>query len=566
MAQQTWAACKEDRPSCPEQPGGEPRALPSIIRRPSPAPGAGIDSILPAAQGPELQKRLEVSGLLNQIKLEHRMKRKKKPNFGTNAERVEWSARRELDALVEILPKPIGKHVLGGDAGLAQVPSKERQDAQIARRMAHKAGKEGAKPARLRNLLSIARQYALTELGLEDREQQDAAMWPMTQALANELIFMEQARAEADGHGTVGARLRDTMIHAHDNCGWPIEVPRESLASAAPKAAARAKKKAGTLPMAAQCHLETLADGSCTGLVGLTDEAVSAITDRTRSLISGPGEHSLRMGPGSDIEFVVDDRDPTGVIRVSGREDKDSAPINGYAPAEGITGRYAWFPEHRAKVAERGHLFAKIRKKRGSGGAISQALGLEPGAAAAPDEVKSHFKELLQMEPLAYTEQEIKDIRLDGHTFHVYKPEWARTIGEKPALPFLSGELAQGFSEPDVRALGHWMRDERAKNEAMAERAAVEAAPEQARVAAARAAVPGQAATRGQMHIYYGDAGAGVNRISERVIQLRVRQRLTHVVRAVLQHHGGWLAVHASHRGQDDLFLLAGTNQEDGAL
>ena len=47
MAQQTWAACKEDGPSCPEQPGGEPRALPSIIRRPSPAPGAEDGAILP---------------------------------------------------------------------------------------------------------------------------------------------------------------------------------------------------------------------------------------------------------------------------------------------------------------------------------------------------------------------------------------------------------------------------------------------------------------------------------------------------------------------------------------
>ena len=59
------------------------------------------------------------------------------------------------------------------------------------------------------------------------------------------------------------------------------------------------------------------------------------------------------------------------------------------------------------------------------------------------------------------------------------------------------------------------------------------------------------------MQNYYGDAGAGNARRSERVMQLRVRQRLIHTIRHVIEAAGGWRAMHTSHRGQADLHLLS---------
>ena len=50
------------------------------------------------------------------------------------------------------------------------------------------------------------------------------------------------------------------------------------------------------------------------------------------------------------------------------------------------------------------------------------------------------------------------------------------------------------------------------------------------------------------------DPERGNTRQSERVIQLRVRQRLTHVIRRLIQNEGGWKCLP---RGQKDLAILS---------
>ena len=67
------------------------------------------------------------------------------------------------------------------------------------------------------------------------------------------------------------------------------------------------------------------------------------------------------------------------------------------------------------------------------------------------------------------------------------------------------------------------------------------------------AALPGRPAVRGAMRIYYGLAGTGGSRISERVIQLDVRQRLAHTVRAIIGDRR-WQDLP---RGPADLEILA---------
>ena len=174
---------------------------------------------------------------------------------------------------------------------------------------------------------------------------------------------------------------------------------------------------------------------------------------------------------------------------------------------------------------------------------------------ATKEDIRAAFKAMLSMKPLMYTEQEIKEMNLQGHSFHASPPEWARQLGRMLTSlgPGIEGELRVGFDELDCRALGNWLRDAGAKNEADAALAAMEAEPAEARRAAARAALPGQPATRGVMPVYYGGPGRGNTRQSERVIQLRVRQRLTHVIRRLIQNKGGWKCLP---RGQKDLAIL----------
>lgn len=109
-----------------------------------------------------------------------------------------------------------------------------------------------------------------------------------------------------------------------------------------------------------------------------------------------------------------------------------------------------------------------------------------------------------------------------------------------------------GFSDRDIDALGHWLRDKLAKGEASASAAAAEAAPADARRAAAIASLPGAPASRGAMRNYYGESGATATRFSERWTQLRVRQRLAHTVRALLEGRD-WKQLE---RGHLDLSML----------
>jgi len=506
----------------------------------------------------------EIALAIEKIKKEHAMKRQKQPRFAREGEKQSYKLERELDALIELLPQQVVTHRLGGERAMAQVPDPERQEAMIRRCLKEHAGSDGAKAAALRGFLRVAREYAARVLHKPDRREADAALFPMSAALAHELINNESERALAAAKGSqegksVGARFRDTAIHASDKARWPIEVPRELLAAAAPKATAYARDKAGTPPLAAKCHIEEVAAGVSEGLPSLPEEARTIVIEFAQGLLAGNLDQSMRVGEGCSVEMLADNDEPALVMRGSGKAAKDGAPINMYAPAEGFTGRYVWFGEWLNKVVERGYIFPKFNKKRGSGGCILQNKGEIEGACADKSEVRDAFKALLTMEPLAYTAEEIAEMCLDGHSMHAGPPDWGRTIAQPPRLTCLPdvAELKVGFSPTDIQALGHWLRDKGSKAEANVERAAVEAIPQEARVAAARAAMPGAPATRNEMQSYYGDAGAGNARLSERMMQLRVRQRLTHTIRHVIAAAGGWRAMHVSHRGQADLHLLS---------
>lgn len=149
---------------------------------------------------------------------------------------------------------------------------------------------------------------------------------------------------------------------------------------------------------------------------------------------------------------------------------------------------------------------------------------------ASKADVRKAFKAMFKLPPLSYTDAELRAINIQGHT--------------EP--------LQVGFSDRDIDALGHWLRDKLAKAEASASEAAAAAAPDAARRAAAIASLPGAPASRGAMRNYYGEGGASNTRFSERWTQLRVRQRLAHTVRALLEGRD-WTRLE---RGAKDLTLL----------
>ena len=487
----------------------------------------------------------------------HRKPRRSRRNFASDKERTAFLMQEEVETLLPLLPAQVVAAMLGGEHGMAQVPNPEQRLAMLRRNLASRGGLDGARVKGLRSMLCSVRAYAATELKITDVLAADAACFPASVQLVHQVIAHAHAKATAKSAGsqggvTVGNSVRENFIFAAEKLGWPIEVPRAQIEHAAPKPRLLVRKKAGTLPIAAKCQLEQLASGA--PIPGLTPASARVVIHYARSFLAAGLDQSLRVAEGVRVDLWADESDPTTVMRGRAWMGKDGSPVDIYAPAEGILGQYKWYPAHLRACVESEQIFPKWIKPPKSGGDIAKATDLGPHAASKTD-LRAAFKRLLQLPPLSLTGDEIKAMNIQGHSGHATFPDWARAIGQDVSVRGLDDLLKLGFSPDDVDALGHWLRDAGAKAESTAAEAARAAQPANARRAAAVASLPGKGASAGAMRNYYGASGSNAARVSERAIQLRVRQRLLRIVRAAIAATGlDWTALP---RGQADLAILA---------
>jgi hypothetical protein len=504
---------------------------------------AGGQELLFARRSP-LRGR-EATAVAAAVRKRHRKGRARLPDFVSQGQREAHKLDGEVDALIPLLPASVIAPMLGGARGIAQTAVEGRAE-RLRKKLSARAGACGERVARTRRLISTVRTHAAIELGLPSPER-DAAVFPVSTALGHDLIAAAQRRGGQAGH-----TLREDLKRAAAVCGEAlVELDPAGWECAAPKPRTGGGRKAGTLPIAAKCQLEHFAAGGLPREI--TGEARVAAEFYARSCLCGGVDQAVRVGEGVRVDMSPDQDDPDGIMYGIAYMGKDGAPMEVCAPAEGILGEYEWWPEHLRAMAVLGQTFPAWVRERGSGGSILKAGALRPFVAEAAH-VRQAFQELLTLGPVAYTPDEMNSMRLRGHSVHATLPEWAAAIGETPIFPGvqLSQELALGFTDGDVDATGNWLRNQTARNEASEAEAARAAPAAQARRAAARAAVPGRAATRGTMRVYYGHGGALGNRVGQRFKLLRVRQRLVHIVRAVLGARD-WRSLP---RGQKDLELL----------
>jgi hypothetical protein len=266
----------------------------------------------------------------------------------------------------------------------------------------------------------------------------------------------------------------------------------------------------------------------------------------------------VRVAEGVRVEMQPDEDEPEDVMTGVAYMGKDGAPIEVSSPAEGFLGIYEWWPEHLGDVLVIKQLFPEWERPWGSKGSILLAGKLIP-FVNSKQRMREAFKALLQLPPLSYTDDELKEWNLQGHSAHVSGPEWSRCIGYAPSIPdgeggtvVLPGQLALGFTEDDADTLGLWMRDAGAKNEASAAEVAAAAPAGQARREAAIASLPGRRSRQGSMRVYYGQGGSTGTRFGQKFKLLSARQRLARIVRAVIGARD-WRMLP---RGQADLALL----------
>ena len=154
------------------------------------------------------------------IKAAHRKPRRATQAFDTELERRAVLVDSQLEALLPLLPDAVRLAMLGGPRGAEQVPDRAEQDALVARAIKVRSGAEGERVARLRSFLEVARTFAVLRRRVPPA-QADSFLFPMSLALAHELIFTEHTRAVQAGNGparyrkcTEDIRTRIVIVHS----------------------------------------------------------------------------------------------------------------------------------------------------------------------------------------------------------------------------------------------------------------------------------------------------------------------------------------------------------------
>ena len=103
----------------------------------------------------------------------HRKARQATPDFALAEEREAFKARGEAAALVPLLPSQVLHAMMGGDLGVAQVPSQARRERMLTNMLLERAGAEGDRLAGLRTLLRQIREYAVRHYGVRTSQEAD---------------------------------------------------------------------------------------------------------------------------------------------------------------------------------------------------------------------------------------------------------------------------------------------------------------------------------------------------------------------------------------------------------
>ena len=143
---------------------------------------------------------------ISELHKHHRKARQAIPDFVLAEEREAFKARGEAAALVALLPAQVTHAMMGGDLGVSQVPCAERRARMLTNMLLERAGAEGDRLAGLRTLLRHIREYAVRHYGARTSQEADSRCFPMSSALAHEIVSVEHERATTSAAGSRGGR------------------------------------------------------------------------------------------------------------------------------------------------------------------------------------------------------------------------------------------------------------------------------------------------------------------------------------------------------------------------
>ena len=151
------------------------------------------------------------------------------------------------------------------------------------------------------------------------------------------------------------------------------------------------REKAGTLPIELVCQFEIIAMAVRPDLPA----ADSVLVFYARSILAFGILGSLRVQDLEEItEIKIDHFAPDTVISALVRLSKNGEPLEVFAPAEGILGPFAWWPQHRDLCRRHGNPFPAFVKPHGSRGRLALSPGFKDFGNAGGDDIRDAIKEI----------------------------------------------------------------------------------------------------------------------------------------------------------------------------
>ena len=423
-----------------------------------------------------------------------------------------------------------------GEAGLRQVPGQAERCEAVARVILSHGGPDGDGLAEDIKTLDTLAEHAY-QIGAPDPHCQ-----PISSLLAHTLVNREYTRGLTNGasHSLGGASrghaFRQSLTRLRDHYKLEIDLDPAILDSAAPETSSipgAGREKAGTLPIHLHALIELIAMGKRPDLPAED----SVLVFFARSMLAFGILSSLRVQDMEEIERVsLDEYEPDTVICGTVRLSKNGEPIELFAPADGLLGPFHWWPSHRDACIRRGHPFPLHTRPNGSGGALAASPGFEPVGVMTGAHIRSGLAELASLRPLGLAPEQVKALKIKGHTCHGTYCDWMKAVGPWPDL---FGCVEPGFQRHDRDASGHWL------SFASTDQEAVPPPPKK-----------GEKRTRSDGRNLMSERYArGAGRSGERAEQLRIRRRLISFARRALQawcaHWGcSWLRLPLGHESK----------------
>ena len=410
------------------------------------------------------------------------------PEFASNGDRRLFHQQRHVHEFLKEVPPRALAGILG-PAAIREVPASVDRRRLEAATLSLKAGPEGGNIAKGLRAWRLHLAYVQKARALQEPPH-DLGL-PCSRAGVAAVVAAEARRAR-----TTGGTVREGFIFLADVVGMPFDVSHLLVEAAAihpgsDPEVARPVKHAASLPLGIQCQLEVVA----------ADPSPSPRRLVARALLVSAFLHHIRLNDALNARLWVGDG---GIIEgLTTVRSKHGVPLGLFAAAEGWLGPLRWWPEHAADMASRKHAIPDF-----AGSSLLRAAAVKGGVITRA-KVLPALQELCSLPPLSMSATQFDALGLTMHSPHGTGSDMVR---------FVQAELP--FTVLDARAIGHWLRDKKAPQEA---------------VQADGHFTQGAANAREGMSFRYSQ---GAGRRGERQEQLSVRARLLAAVRAGLDRAG----------------------------